>query len=35
MPKLSKIEDWVAVEDLDYWDAEPATIPQHLKSSRL
>ena len=31
MPKLSQTEDWVAVEDLDYWDADPATIPKHLK----
>ena len=31
MPKRSHTEDWVAVEDLDYWDADPATIPKHVK----
>ncbi len=31
MPKRSQTEDWVAVEDLDYWHADPATIPKHLK----
>jgi len=35
MPKLSQTEDWFAVEDLDYWDADPATIPQHLKKLKI
>ena len=35
MTNLSQTEDLVAVEDFDYWYAEPATNPQHLKSSRL
>ena len=31
MPKRSHTEDWLAVEDLDYWDTDPATIPKHVK----
>ena len=31
--KLNKQEEHKPSYDLDYWDADPATIPKHLKTN--
>ena len=32
--KLNKEEEHKPVYDLDYWDAEPSTIPKHVKEQK-